>query len=1401
MTQKRPTLPLRHRKTGETRRKAPSRPEDHLFEFLPDLVFRLDARGVFLEFMGGKREQLFASPKRFLGKPVSEVLPPDVAAFITPRIQRVIKSGKPATLDYMLPMPEGPQRYEARLIPGGKDDVMVLVRNVSKDRPSEEALQQSQERYHSLVELSPSAIAVHDGRIILYVNQAAADLLADGDRKKVIGRPVLDFVHPDFKGTVGQRMRRMTASRKGLPLIEERFLRTDGSPAEVEVAAASFLEGGRTLFQVIFRDIAQRKEDERAIVRLHRLNAFLSAMNQAIVRIGDRDELFRQICRIAIDKGGMAAAWVGLLDDDGRWVRPAASWGHTNGYPDAIRISRGRGPEGRGPTGRAIREGRVAFCNDIETDPAMAPWREEALRRGFRSSAAVPMRFRGKAIGSLNLYAPEVRAFGDQEIAVLEAVAADLEFALAALDQHQMRQEAEAALVESEDKFRGLFEHSKDGIYVVMADGRILSCNAAALRMFGYSLQELESVRVEQLYAVPRDLRRFREAIEREGAISNFDAQFRRKDGTVLDCLLSASIHRGPGGKILGYQGIIHDITERRRMEEALRSSEQRYRSIFAEGPLGMVVVGMDSRFIQVNARFCAMLGYEEAELIGRSFVNITHPDHVAENTDAVRRLVRGEIPLYKTEKRYLRKDGEVIWGNVTVSLVRDARGEPLFFHTMIEDITEQRTAREALRESERRLAQAQAVAHLGSYVFDVSSDRWTSSAIMDEIFGIDRAFPRTAEGWLSLMPPDDRRMAGEYLRCLLRDGGKFDLEYRIIRPSDGQERWVHGLGELEFAADGSALRLVGTIQDITERRKAEEELRIKDYAMASALNGIVIMDLLGRLTYANASCLRMWGYLHAGEVLGRPGIEFWADAGKARRVMARLRKQGCYQGELDARRRDGTIFFVEFAGSLVLDTAGRPLCYMGSFRDITEHRAAEAALRESEEQLRALSANLAEGMVYQINSGRDGTLRRMLYISPAVEQLHGLGVEEVLRNPSFLYAQIVEADQSVLAEAEAAAIADRSPMNVDVQVRLPSGELRWRRFISNPRSLSNGDVVWDGIELDITDRKQAGAALRESEEKYRTLVESARDAIFVADAETGFLIEVNRQAEILTGLPAAELVGRHQSLLHPPEERDRYRRIFANHAAEGNLLARDLLVRRADGTDVPVDISATTVELGGRRVVQGVFQDISDRKWAEKALQESLDMLQRGMQGTILAMMTMVEMRDPFTAGHQSRVARLACAIGRGMGMNEHQVEGLRVAGLLHDIGKIGVPAEILSKPGRILDFEYSIIKSHSEIGHKILKEIDFPWPVAEMVLQHHERLDGSGYPAGLHAKEIMLESRILVVADVVEAMASHRPYRPARGMDLALGEVELNKGILYDGEVVEVCLTLFREHHFTLD
>ncbi len=340
-------------------------------------------------------------------------------------------------------------------------------------------------------------------------------------------------------------------------------------------------------------------------------------------------------------------------------------------------------------------------------------------------------------------------------------------------------------------------------------------------------------------------------------------------------------------------------------------------------------------------------------------------------------------------------------------------------------------------------------------------------------------------------------------------------------------------------------------------------------------------------------------------------------------------------------------------------------------------------------------------------------------------------------------------------------------------------------------------------LETSESQRERAEEALRQSEEELRAIFDGARDGIIVLD-KTGRVVRINRYAQEIGGYTEDELVGKRLDVLEmvPPKSMEKILAAFDKLEKGQDVPPYEIEVYLKTGEKRISEVHSSLVRQRGSVVgIVGIMRDVTERKRAEEELKQSFERVRSTMEGTVRALISTTERRDPYTAGHQQRVTQLACAIAEEMGLPEDQIEGIRVAGSLHDIGKIYVPAEILSKPGRITDIEFSLIKIHPQVGQEILKAINFPWPVAEIVLQHQERLDGSGYPAGLKGDEILLEARILAVADVVEAMSSHRPYRPTRGIDRALEEISQNRGILYDAEAVDACLKLFTQKGFTFE
>jgi PAS domain S-box-containing protein len=371
-------------------------------------------------------------------------------------------------------------------------------------------------------------------------------------------------------------------------------------------------------------------------------------------------------------------------------------------------------------------------------------------------------------------------------------------------------------------------------------------------------------------------------------------------------------------------------------------------------------------------------------------------------------------------------------------------------------------------------------------------------------------------------------------------------------------------------------------------------------------------------------------------------------------------------------------------------------------------------------------------------------------------------------------------------------------PRAYEFKIIAKNGLEKWVILTGNPIKYEDKPTAMISL-TDITERKTIEAALMESEIKYRRIFESFEDLYYQTD-EKGIIRVLSPSLYRLTGWSPDELIGKPVTDVYvSPNDQGG---LLAEISPNGFLRDYEVFLKKKDGTQAYASLTASIfTDPDGRPCgIAGTLRDITERKQAEEERKQSFERLRKVLGATVQSISMTVEMKDPYTAGHQQRVSDLARAIATEMGLSADRREFIRTASSIHDIGKISIPSEILSKPTKLTDLEFSLIKTHSQSGYDILKDIDFPWPVADVVLQHHERMNGSGYPQGLKGDDILLEARIMAVADVVEAIGSHRPYRPSLGIDFALEEISRNKGILYDADVVDACLKLFQEKSYTL-
>lgn len=416
---------------------------------------------------------------------------------------------------------------------------------------------------------------------------------------------------------------------------------------------------------------------------------------------------------------------------------------------------------------------------------------------------------------------------------------------------------------------------------------------------------------------------------------------------------------------------------------------------------------------------------------------------------------------------------------------------------------------------------------------------------------------------------------------------------------------------------------------------------------------------------------------------------------------------------------------------------------------------------------------------------------------NPAVKKIFGYDIEEVInKNTDMLF---YEQSNNMDLSHDIHKILEEEGFHVSIaNGKKKDGKIINLEIITGRLKHTKGAVL---LIRDMTLLQETARKHRRGKELLRLITENMDDLVAVLDTEGRRLYNSPSYRKIFPDLESIKNTDSFAEI--HPDDRQKVKEIFNKTVETGVGLRAEFRFLLENGEERFIESQGSTIkdESGNVSNVIVVSRDVTDRKRTEEELKNSFNRLQKTIAETVQAMATIVETRDPYTSGHQKRVAYLARTIAEQMGLSDEILKSIEMSGIIHDIGKIAVPVEILSKPTRLSKYEFEIIKAHSRAGYDILKDIDFPWPIADIVLQHHERLDGSGYPKMLKDDNILLQAKIISVADVVEAIASNRPYRPALGIDVALEEIEKAKGILYDSEIVEICVNLFREKRFKFD
>jgi PAS domain S-box-containing protein/putative nucleotidyltransferase with HDIG domain len=1375
-------------------------------------------------------------------------------------VARSAGSVETVNLDYRIRKPDGDviwvnhRSYPAVVEGAPTSRIYVMLTDITERKKLEETLRESAEKYYAIAERAPFAVLIYRDGKVLFVNDAARETFKFGADEDLVGRSVLDFVYPDDREAAVKVMEERKRGGGSFP-HELRVYRQDGEVRTVEAAARPFDYGGEQAFIATVNDVTERKRAEAALVESEEKYSNLFQGSNDAIFVHDLEGNIVDSNKQASDLFGYSQEEIIALKiadlhppetlDVSRWafdtvsrdgfVRFEIDFRKKDGsvFPAEVsssvfEIAGKKVVQGvvRDVTERKRAEAAIKDSEEryrtLQANIPVGVFRSSAEAGGYLISAnpalakmfgyAGPEKMYETRVADLYLNPADRKEFiaavssagavadyeaqftrrdgsvfwGSLSARAVRGSNGELAFFDGILEDITSRKATEDALAESEEKYRTLVEHATDGV-VIVQDGRFTFVNAAMAEIVGYDEPEELLGNEFMPYIAPE----FKEMVGEKhrntmagvGTPLIFEIDVLKRDGTKMPVELNSGViqYEGRPAAIV----TVRDLTERKRTEKRITYFSEFAKNIIESAQVGIYAVDRKGTVQIWNYGMESQFGVKADEVVGRNiFEAFPAINEELLGAGIKNALSAGESFEHSELRHKTIKKGERIL-NTKINAMRDAAGAVVGAVVITEDVTDRARVEDKVRYFSEFTENVINSTKIGIYALNKNGIVQIWNPGMESQFGVPAA-ELVGRDIFEVFPALESEPLGRAIKAALERGESYDESGVAHRTLKKGERILNTkINPLKDASE----RLVGAVvitEDVTERVDFDEKLRASEERFRTLTANIPVgvfrspAEAGGMLLSANPALAKMFGYDSPEDMAATRVADLYMNPDERREFIAAVSSAGAVADyETQFKRKDGTAFWGSLSARAVTGGDGRIAYFDGILEDVSESKEAELALAESEEKYRTLVEQATDGVAI-------AQYGRITLANRALGELLGYDTSSEIIGEDFVTFITPRFREEVVEKHRRTMAGEGEPSVFEITVINKAGE-------EIPVEVNVGVVTYEGrpaamaIVRDISDRKRAEEALTDSTRRNEALLKAMPDMIFVLTRDGTFTdFKADRDEDL--ALPRDEIIGKNVRDVG-----------FSDYYTESVLdCVEEVLSTGEEGT---LEYELETPNGAGfyearlvpvkENEVLAVVRDVTDRRVA-------FDEVKKSLNGTIYAMSKMVETRDPYTSGHQLRVAKLARAIAQEMELPPNQVEGVFLAAVVHDVGKISIPEGILSKPGPLNDLEINIIRNHPQVGYDILKNVEFARRITKFVLQHHERLDGSGYPLGLKGRDIAVEARILSVADVVEAMSSHRPFRPALGQEKALEEISNAKGVLYDPVVVDVCLGLFHDKKF---